>query len=124
MSQILFQGNNLVVTGELGGEYTNVPLEEGQVASPENLRRTLFLNFIIQMNGKMIVHKEAYCLTVDKTSNNNPELEEWSSWYALCNIFVSFGYYISEDKNTLYNTSGIIRDWIDKLIQSQKNQTN
>lgn len=121
MSQILHQGNNLVVTGEIGGEYYNTITPDGEIKSPENLRRTLFLTFIVQMNGKMVVHKEALCLVVDKQSTENPSLEEWNTWYVICNLFSSFWYIFSDEKSSfLYNSSGIIREWIDKLITEEK----
>ena len=90
MSQILFQGNNLVVTGSLGTLYSNVPLADVVEAPEGSHRRTLHLDFIVQMNGKMIVHREAITLCVDMTSTENPTLEEWSSWYTICNLMTSF----------------------------------
>lgn len=115
MSQILFQGNNLVVTGEIGGEYSNQPSENW--VDPTTLRRTLYLNFIVQMNGKMMVHKEALCLMV----HPQLELEEWNTWYAICNIFSSFGYNFSEDRVSIpFNSTGIIKEWIWKLIAKEK----
>ena len=116
MSHILFQGSNLVVTGELWGEYANIPLEDGVKAPKGNIRRTLFLTFIVQMNGKMIVHKETYCLIPDYTSSENPVLEDWTVWYTTINLFSSFWYLLSEDRNQIYNSWWIIRNWIDQLI--------
>jgi len=121
MSQILFQGNNLVVTGEISGEYSNQPIWPWIETPIDSIRRTLHLNFIVQMNGKMVVHKEALCLVVDKTSTENPSLEEWNTWYAICNIFSSFWYIFSEEKSSfMYNSSGIIREWIEKIIARER----
>lgn len=121
MSQILFQGNNLVVTGEIGGEYSNQPCCPWVETPIDSLRRTLYLNFIVQMNGKMVVHKESLTLVVDKQSTENPSLEEWNTWYAICNIFSSFWYSFSEDKGSImYNSSGIIREWIEKIIARER----
>lgn len=117
MSEILYQGNNLVVSGELWSEYHCEP-----TPTDENLRRALHLNFIVQINWKMIVHKEALVLVVKK--GVDPELEEWNTWYVICNIFFSFWYSLSEEKSSfLYNTSGIIREWISKLIEQERNKS-
>lgn len=88
MSQILFQGNNLVVTGEIGQEYSNIPLTDSEKASKQNLRRTFHLTFIVQVNGKMIIHHEQIELYQIKEFVYEPE--DWNAWYALCRIFNSF----------------------------------
>lgn len=108
MSQILFQGNNLVVTGELWKEYYNLP----NTSNKENLRRCLHINFIVQVNGKMVVHSEPITLI-------EWEPEEWHVWYTLVRVFFSFWYSFSQDRITM--ESNILRKWIEELVTAEKN---
>lgn len=107
MSQILFQGNNLVITGELWEKYGL--MKYGEKVSKEDNLQNLHLTFIVQVNGKMIIHQEPLGL-------DNWKPVDWNVWYTLVRVFYSFWYTFSEDRVT--QESMILEKWIEQLQKS------
>lgn len=120
MSQILFQGNNLLVEGRIGSEYFCKP----ESNEPKDKRKHMYLRFIVQINGQMKVFEQMFTLTGD--TENSPSaygsewaLEDWDVWYTLKNVFSGLGYKFSDEKlNEYRGDNHIITTWILELLKT------
>lgn len=115
MSKLLYKGVNIVVTGLAWPEYYQVPASD----KPEDIRRTVQLQFIVQVNGKMIIHYQT--LLLQKAIGCTPDVQDyclvdWKEWYTLCGIFASFWYTFTDERvDMALHSNHIIKDWL-KLI--------
>jgi hypothetical protein len=109
MSIILYQNNNLVVTGDV---WENLPS-----VGDENFIN-IVLNFILQVNGKMVVHYQPLKLKVRKVDGENEYcLEDWDIWYTTCSVMSSLGYSFTDERVDMrIHNNGIINGWIIKLF--------
>ena len=118
MSQILYQNNNLVVTGEIGVHY-DLGFEEGKLVITDEEKMDIILDFIVQVNGRMIIHKHIEHVSISK-KDKSVTISNWAKWYTLVGIFFSFGYSFNDEKpNMTANPDKPLQEWIKILLQER-----
>lgn len=120
MSHILYQGNNLVVEGRLGGEYFCKP----DSSDAKDKRMHFYLRFIVQVNGQMKVFEQM--LTLTGNTQDSPSaygsdwaLEDWNIWYTIKNVLNGLGYQLSNERINEYSGDNhVITTWILELLKT------
>mgnify|MGYP003646900857 CR=1 FL=1 len=108
MSKILYQNNNLVVTGDVWEK------------SERDWEKFIYINLdvIIQVNGKMVIHNQPLELKTREVDWEGEYcLEDWDVWYTLCSVLSSLGYSFTDERMDMkIHNNWIINGWIIKLF--------
>lgn len=111
--QKLLQNSNIIVKGRLYETpwYDEEKKEAGTIECIE-------LDFIIQVNGKIIDFTESFTLSESEVSGEL-SIDQWDNWYLIVRILSSMGYILSEDNKRkpfdIYEemeSNSIIKKWV------------
>lgn len=110
MSMVVYSDDYISIIGNIiTDEADDVPLEDVGF-------KCLHLIFNIQVNGKLRIHEHNYNL--DRSNS----LDHWWEWYATLNLLTDIWYRIWDYRWGGTPGTRIIQEWIDKLVESRKQE--
>lgn len=83
----------------------------------DDKKKRLFLNFIFQVNGKMVQFQHSFDIEYTPESGENVKgwgFIDWSAWYAVFELFQAMGYSFGESF-----TQNSVKQWIERLMRSE-----
>ncbi len=83
----------------------------------DDKKKRLFLNFIFQVNGKMVQFQHSFDIEFIKykdSENGEWGFIDWSAWYAVFELFQAMGYSFGESF-----TQNSVKQWIERLMRAE-----